>query len=150
MLKITVIALGKLKERFWKDACGEYLKRLGGYANVAVKELPDSNAQKEAELIMGALDAAGSGCHAILLDIRGKETSSEGLAEKLDGLALRGISHIAFIIGGSDGVTREVRERAAERMSFGPITLPHNLARVVLLEQIYRACKISRNEPYHK
>ena len=71
MLKITVIAVGKLKERFWKDACGEYLKRLGGYANVAVKELPDSNAQKEAELIMRALDAAGSGCHAILLDIRG-------------------------------------------------------------------------------
>ena len=66
MLKITVIALGKLKERFWKDACGEYLKRLGGYANVAVKELPDSNAQKEAELIMGALDAAGSGCHAVI------------------------------------------------------------------------------------
>lgn len=150
MLKITVIAVGKLKERFWKDACGEYLKRLGGYANVAVRELPDSNAQKEAELILGTLDAAGTGCHAILLDIRGKETSSEGLAEKLDALALRGVSHIAFIIGGSDGVTREVRERAAERVSFGPITLPHNLARVVLLEQIYRACKINRNEPYHK
>lgn len=150
MLKITVIAVGKLKERFWKDACGEYLKRLGGYANVAVRELPDSNAQKEAELILGTLDAAGTSCHAILLDIRGKETSSEGLAEKLDALALRGVSHIAFIIGGSDGVTREVRERAAERVSFGPITLPHNLARVVLLEQIYRACKINRNEPYHK
>lgn len=150
MLKISIIAVGKLKERFWKDACAEYLKRLGAYANVSVKELPDSNAEREAELILGALDSAGAGCHAVLLDIKGKETSSEGLADKLDALTVRGVSHVAFIIGGSDGVTREVKERASERMSFGPITLPHNLARVVLLEQVYRACKINRGEPYHK
>ena len=86
----------------------------------------------------------------ILLDIKGRETSSEGLARKLDELAVRGVSHVAFVIGGSDGVAESVKQRASERMSFGPITLPHNLARVVLLEQIYRACKINRGEPYHK
>ena len=150
MLRITVIAVGKLKERFWKDACAEYLKRLGAYANVSVRELPDSNPEREAELILGAMDALGAGCHAVLLDIRGKEVSSEGLAEKLDALALQGTSSIAFVIGGSDGVAEAVRSRASKRMSFGPITLPHNLARVVLLEQVYRACKINRGEPYHK
>ena len=86
----------------------------------------------------------------ILMDIRGKETSSEGLAQKIDNYALNSDSHISFIIGGSDGVTKEVKQRATERISFGPITLPHNLARVVLLEQIYRAFKIIRHEPYHK
>lgn len=150
MLKITVIAVGKLKERFWKDACAEYLKRLGGYANVSVKELPDSTIDKEASAIANALDAAGSGAHVVLLDIHGRETSSEALAEKLDTLAVRGVSHVVFVIGGSDGVAEDVRNRASERMSFGPITLPHNLARVVLLEQLYRACKINRGEPYHK
>ena len=150
MLKVTVIAVGKLKERFWKDACVEYQKRLGGYVNLALRELPDSSVEREAALIEAALDAAGSGTHVILLDIKGRETSSEGLARKLDELAVRGVSHVAFVIGGSDGVAESVKQRASERMSFGPITLPHNLARVVLLEQIYRACKINRGEPYHK
>lgn len=150
MLKITVIAVGKLKEKFWKEACNEYSKRMGAYANFSIKELADSNAEREASLIEGALDSMGPGAHIVLLDIRGKETSSEGLAFKLDDLAVRGVSHVVFVIGGSDGVTQSVKERANERMSFGPITLPHNLARVVLLEQIYRACKINRGEPYHK
>lgn len=150
MLRITVIAVGKLKERFWKDACAEYLKRLGGYAKVDVREIPDSSPEREAALIGDAIDALGAGTHVMLLDIRGTETSSEQLSAKLDALALSGTSHVAFVIGGSDGVTADVRARAAERLSFGPITLPHNLARVVLLEQVYRAFKISRGEPYHK
>lgn len=150
MLKVTVIAVGKLKERFWKDACAEYQKRLGGYVNLALREMPDSSVEREAALIEAALDAVGPGTHIILLDIKGGETSSEGLAHKLDELAVRGVSHVAFVIGGSDGVAESVKQRASERMSFGPITLPHNLARVVLLEQIYRACKINRGEPYHK
>lgn len=148
MLKITIFAVGKLKEQFWRDAVAEYLKRLNGYADVTVRELPDSNAEKEASLILGALPDAPT--PVLLMDIKGKETSSEALAKKLDNYALSGQSHIAFIIGGSDGVTREVRERATERISFGPITMPHNLARVVLVEQIYRAFKINRGEPYHK
>lgn len=148
MLKITIFAVGKLKEQFWKDAVAEYLKRLGGYADVTIRELPDSNVEKEAKALLDALP--DSAVPVILLDIKGKETSSEALSHKLDTYALEGQSHICFIIGGSDGVTREVKQRATERISFGPITLPHNLARVVLVEQIYRAFKISRGEPYHK
>lgn len=150
MLKITVVAVGKLKERFWKEACAEYLKRLGGYANVSVREVPDNGIEREARAIDAALDAAGAGAYAVLLDIDGTETSSEGLAGKLHDLSLRGVSHVVFVIGGSDGVAQCVRDRARERLSFGPITLPHNLARVVLFEQLYRACKINRGEPYHK
>lgn len=147
MLKITIFAVGKLKEAFWKDAVAEYLKRLSGYATLTIREIPDSNKNKEAEALLTALPEHTP---LILLDIKGKETSSEDLARKLDTYALEGASHLVFIIGGSDGVTPEVRARATERLSFGPITLPHNLARVVLLEQIYRAFKISRGEPYHK
>lgn len=147
MLRITIFAVGKLKEKFWKEACQEYLKRLGGYAKVEVRELPDSTREKEGKLL---LDALPEHCPVLLLDIRGKELSSEALSARIDALSLGGDSHICFVIGGSDGVTDEVKKRATERISFGPITLPHNLARVVLLEQIYRAMKISRNEPYHK
>lgn len=150
MLQITVLAVGKLKEKFWKDACAEYLKRLGAYAKVQVVEVPDSNAQKEAALITEALGKLPGDAHRILMDIQGKETSSPGLSRKIDDLALSGTSHIVFIIGGSDGVTSDIKRSVNERVSFGPITLPHNLARVVLLEQIYRAFRISRGEPYHK
>lgn len=147
MIRIDVFAVGKLKEKFWKDACAEYLKRLEGYAKVEVRELADSTPQKEAEALMAALPKSGP---IVLLDIKGRETSSEMLASKLETFALEGNSRISFIIGGSDGVTNEIKARASERISFGPITLPHNLARVVLLEQIYRAFKIIRKEPYHK
>jgi len=150
MLKVTVIAVGKLKERFWKDACAEYLKRLGAYVKMDMHEVPDSSAQREAPLIANVLAGLPPDTHVVLLDIAGTPTSSEQLADKLDIIALQGVSNIAFIIGGSDGVLENVRKAAHERMSFGPITLPHNLARVVLLEQIYRACKINRSEPYHK
>ncbi|MEF2560707.1 MAG: 23S rRNA (pseudouridine(1915)-N(3))-methyltransferase RlmH [Eggerthellaceae bacterium] len=146
-MRIDVFAVGKLKEKFWKDACAEYLKRLEGYAKVEVRELADSTPQKEAEALMAALPKSGP---IVLLDIKGRETSSEMLASKLEAFALEGDSRISFIIGGSDGVTNEIKARASERISFGPITLPHNLARVVLLEQIYRAFKIIRKEPYHK
>ena len=150
MQKTTVIAVGKLKERFWKDACAEYLKRLSAYTDIAVREIPDSTPEREETLILSAIDKLPEGARIILLDIRGKQASSEQLAEKLETLAVSGVSNVAFIIGGSAGVTPAVQARAAERLSFGPITLPHNLARVVLLEQIYRAHKIIRHEPYHK
>ena len=150
MQKTTIIAVGKLKERFWKDACAEYLKRLQAYTDAAVREVPDSTPEREETAILAALDKLPDSAHIILLDIRGKQASSEQLAAKLETLAVSGVSHVAFIIGGSDGVTDAVKVRATERLSFGPITLPHNLARVVLLEQIYRAHKIIRREPYHK
>lgn len=147
MLKITVIAVGKLKERFWRDACAEYLKRLDGYCKLTVREIPDSNMQQEAGLIIEALPEKAP---IIVLDIAGKPTSSEQLAQQIERYTIEGVSHLVFVIGGSDGLTPKVKERAALRMSFGPLTLPHNLARVVLLEQIYRAFKIIRHEPYHK
>lgn len=156
-MKVTVVAVGKLKERFWKDACAEYIKRLGAYAKVDVREVADIDParaggveaarEREGASIVAALPPHA---HVILLAIEGKERSSEELSARLDELCLRGSSDIAFVIGGSDGVSDVVRTRADEMFSFGRITLPHNLARVVLLEQIYRACKISRGEPYHK
>ncbi|WP_102379623.1 23S rRNA (pseudouridine(1915)-N(3))-methyltransferase RlmH [Raoultibacter timonensis] len=156
-MRITVVAVGKLKERFWADACAEYLKRLKAYAKVEVKEIADIDPAK-AGGVDAARDREGSAVlaaipeqsHAILLAIEGKERSSEDLARRLDSLALAGTSDLTFIVGGSDGVSDAVRARANEQLSFGPITLPHNLARVVLFEQVYRAFKISRGEPYHK
>ena len=159
-MRFTVIAVGKLKERFWKDACEEYIKRLQPYARTTVREVSDVDPAKaggvaaararEGAAICSALDSLGSSTHVTLLDIGGTERSSEGLSRRIDELALRGSSDLAFVIGGSDGVSDQVRGRADETLSFGPITLPHNLARVVLLEQLYRAQKISRGEPYHK
>lgn len=147
MLKITVIAVGKLKERFWRDGCAEYSKRLGGYCNLTVREIPDSNREQESTLVLEALPENAT---IIVLDIQGKETSSEALASQIERYTVEGVSHLVFVIGGSDGLTNAVKERASLRMSFGPITLPHNLARVVLLEQVYRAFKIIKREPYHK
>lgn len=156
MMRIAVIAVGKLKERFWTQACDEYLKRLSAYADVTVVEVPDVDPShcgvvqaldREAETILRAVP---EDAFAILLAIRAKELSSEQLAAKLDDLALSGRSSVALVIGGSHGVAPAVEARTNMRMSFGPITLPHNLARVVLLEQLYRAFKINRGEPYHK
>lgn len=149
MLQIDVIAVGKLKEAFWRDACAEYQKRLSAYVKLTIHEVTDSSPEAEAQLIEAEL-AKLAGAHVVLLAIEGKPTSSEQLAEKLDTYAVRGTSHIVFIIGGSSGVHDTIHAHADEKLSFGPLTLPHNLARVVLLEQIYRACKINRGEPYHK
>lgn len=156
-MAFTVVAVGKLKEKFWKAACDEYLKRLQPYMRTRVVEIADIDparaggvdaaCRKEGEAILAALPAQA---HVILLAIEGKERSSESFSQRLDSLLIQGKSDISFVIGGSDGVSEDVRARADETLSFGPITLPHNLARVVLLEQLYRAEKISRGEPYHK
>lgn len=156
-MRYAVVAVGKLKEKFWVQACAEYVKRLGAYAKVEMREVADidparaggveASRAREGQEILAAIPARS---HVILLAIDGKQRSSEQFSAHLDELALRGKSDLTFVIGGSDGVSPEVRVRANETFSFGPITLPHNLARVVLLEQLYRACKISRGEPYHK
>lgn len=145
-MAITLIVVGKLKERFWKDAVDEYAKRLGGYTKLRIVEIPDRGIDFESEEIVRL---AGSS-YLILLAIEGTPRSSEGIARHLDELMVQGKSDIAFCVGGSDGVNESVFDRADEMLSFGNITLPHNLARVVLLEQIYRAFRIMRNEPYHK
>ncbi|MCD8200280.1 MAG: 23S rRNA (pseudouridine(1915)-N(3))-methyltransferase RlmH [Coriobacteriaceae bacterium] len=156
-MRITVIAVGKLKERFWEDAVAEYRKRIGPYARLEIVEVPDRDpdrcggekAARETEAA-DILKACPDQAHVIALAIEGTPRSSEELSQHLDELSLQGISDICFIIGGSTGLAKSVYERADETLSFGTITLPHNLARVVLLEQLYRAFKISRGEPYHK
>ena len=156
-MNITVVAVGKLKEKFWKQACDEYLKRLQPYAKVQVREVADVDPAKagsvdaarakEGDAVLAAIPARA---HVLLLAIEGTQHSSEELSLRIDNLALHGESDLVFVIGGSDGFSEAVYARADELLSFGRITLPHNLARVVLLEQVYRAFKISRGEPYHK
>jgi len=156
-MNITVAAVGKLKETFWKDACAEYLKRLGSYAQVRIAEVPDADParsggtegakEKEGAALLSVIPEKS---RVILMAIEGKPRSSVQIAEHLNELMISGKGDITFVIGGSDGVSKKVYERADELLSFGPITMPHNLARVVLLEQIYRAFRIIRGEPYHK
>ena len=157
ILTIKIIAVGKLKEKYWKDACSEYLKRLGGYASVSITEVPDADPARSGGVAgtlekeeKGILAAIPERSHVILMAIEGKQRNSVEIAEHLHELALYGQGNLTFIIGGSDGVSSEIKKRADEMLSFGPITMPHNLARVVLLEQIYRAFRIIRGEPYHK
>ncbi len=159
-MQIKVVAVGKLKERFWQAGVDEYLKRLKSYAKVEIIEVEDEKCpeaysvaqalqvkQREGQRI---IKAVGLGSFVIALHLTGKEFTSEGFAAYLDDLALNSRSHVTFIIGGSLGLANEVLERADLHLVFSRFTLPHQLIRVVLLEQLYRACKISRNEPYHK
>ncbi|MBQ6456444.1 MAG: 23S rRNA (pseudouridine(1915)-N(3))-methyltransferase RlmH [Mogibacterium sp.] len=159
MLNIKVICVGKSKEKYWDAAYAEYLKRLKGYCSPEVIEVKEAklpaNAspadekkviETEGREILGRI---GSGDCVIALDIQGKELSSEEIARKISEISFD-YSRISFIIGGSLGLSDEVKKRADFRMSFGKITLPHQLARVVLLEQIYRAFKINAGEAYHK
>ena len=154
-MRLTIIAVGRLKERFWREAAEEYLKRLGPYATVRVVEIDDRDSGRDqaralAEEGADILRAIPQGAHVIALEIGGKQRSSEQFAARLSQLALDGRSSVAFVVGGSVGLSADVLKRADERMSFGAMTLPHNMARVVLLEQIYRAFRINRGEPYHK
>ncbi|MDI6901175.1 MAG: 23S rRNA (pseudouridine(1915)-N(3))-methyltransferase RlmH [Anaerosomatales bacterium] len=154
-MRIAVVAVGKLKERHWRDAAAEYLKRLAPYATIEVTEVADRDVTRDERRALAAeaadiLRAVPESARLVLLDIGGKARGSEEIAAWLSDLALDGDSHVAFVLGGAAGVADEVRERAAERLSLGPVTLPHQLARVVLLEQLYRAFKIARNEPYHR
>jgi 23S rRNA (pseudouridine1915-N3)-methyltransferase len=154
-VRILVIVVGRLKERFWRDAADEYLKRLIPYAKVNVVEVADRDSGRDesrarAEEGADVLRAIPEGAHVIALEVGGRQLSSEGFSARLDELAVTGRGSVAFVIGGSVGLDARVLERADERLSLGPMTLPHNLAQVVLLEQIYRAFRISRGEPYHK
>lgn len=159
MLKINIICVGKFKEKYWEAASAEYMKRLGAYCNVSVTEvreekLPAHASRADEENVMekegrSILEKTSAGDYVIALDIGGRELSSEALAAKLADVAFTA-STVDFIIGGSLGLSSEVKRRADFRMSFGPITLPHQLARIVLLEQVYRAFKINAGETYHK
>ena len=162
-MNIDIICIGKLKEKYWVQACDEYVKRLSRFGKTAVWELPESPlpdnasaAQEEAvkkaegKAILDKIDALGQQTYVFALDPRGKTLHSEGFAEKLSWIALNGKSRVVFVIGGSLGLSDDVRARADDVLSFSAMTFPHQLFRVMLLEQIYRACKINAGEKYHK
>lgn len=154
-MRVTLIAVGRLKERHWRDAADEYLKRLGPYARVDVVEVADRDVSADEPRALAAeaadiMRAIPESAHVAVLAIDGKQRSSEELSAWIDRHGVDGRSHLALIIGGAAGLHESVLARAHERISLGPLTLPHQLARVVLLEQLYRAFRISKNEPYHR
>ncbi len=159
-MRITLVAVGKIREKFFSEAVAEYEKRLSRYCKLEIVQVPDekiperaSPAQenlvkrREGERILAQIRDTS---YVIALAIQGRETDSEGLAAKLAGLGLSGNSDICFVIGGSLGLSDEVMKRSDEAVSFSRLTFPHQLMRVILLEQIYRCFKINTGEPYHK
>ncbi|MGN7298998.1 23S rRNA (pseudouridine(1915)-N(3))-methyltransferase RlmH [Ferdinandcohnia sp. SAFN-114] len=159
-MNITIVTIGKLKEKYLIQGINEYLKRLTAYAKVDIIELADEKApenlsesemeqvkQKEGERI---LSKVSDDTHVIALAIEGKMKSSEQLAADIENLATYGKSKVAFVIGGSLGLSKDVMKRANDTLSFSKMTFPHQLMRLILVEQVYRAFRIIRNEPYHK
>lgn len=160
MLKITVLCVGKVKEKYWRDAISEYFKRLHAYcrpeiAEVADEKTPDQASDavkaqikaKEAERLRRRLP---SDAYVIALAIEGKKMDSVGFADYIDRLAVAGKSHLVFVIGGSLGLDADFLRSADARISFSDMTFPHQMMRVILLEQIYRGFRITEGSPYHK
>ncbi|MDR0885695.1 MAG: 23S rRNA (pseudouridine(1915)-N(3))-methyltransferase RlmH [Clostridiales Family XIII bacterium] len=172
-----IICVGNLKETYLKDACAEYLKRLTRYGKTEVIELKESNSEQECKQMMQKLgldsksDISGKSTkstkptksgksnvattpmtrsYICALDMRGELITSDGMAHDIEKLAVSGTSHMTYIIGGSDGLTDELRQHTDKCISFGKITYPHQLMRVVLLEQLYRWNTIISGEKYHK
>lgn len=160
MLQIRLICVGKLKEKFYLDASKEYLNRLSAYCKIDVEEIPEARLPErpsEAEIaaaLKAEADAVGEkiikGAAVIALCIEGAQIDSEGLAGRVEKYASEGISRLCFIIGGSCGLHPSVKERADMKLSMSRMTFPHHLARVMLLEQIYRSFKILEGGKYHK
>ena len=160
MVKITVICVGKIKEKYLKDAISEYSKRLSKFSSFEIKEVADEKApenlspaeeviikNREGDRILGQIR---DNQYVITLEIDGETTDSPGFAGSLDKLFIEGKSNICFIIGGSLGLSEAVCKRSDRHLSFSSMTFPHQLMRVILLEQIYRSFKIINGEPYHK
>lgn len=159
-MKITIVCVGKIKEKFYRDAVEEYKKRLGRYCKMQIVEVADEKTpdnasdtiedairDKEGERILKYIK---EDAYVITLEIAGKMLTSEEMAEKIEKLGVQGTSHIIFIIGGSIGLGREILKRSDYALSFSKMTFPHQLMRVILLEQIYRSYRIMNHEPYHK
>lgn len=159
-MKITILCVGKVKEKFYREGIDEFTKRLSRYCKLEIIEVPDEKTdenaseteirlikEKEGEkLLKNIKDDA----YVISLCIDGKQLDSELLSEKIEKLGIQGTSHIYFIIGGSLGLADEVIKRSDYKLSFSPMTFPHQLMRLILLEQIYRSYRIMNHEPYHK
>ena len=159
-MKVTILCVGKIKEKFYRDAISEYEKRLSRYCKLEIIEVSDEKTpdnasetverqikEKEAERMEKYLKEGSFIC---ALAIDGKQLDSVELSEKIEKLGTGGISHIIFLIGGSLGMSDELLKRADMKLSFSRMTFPHQLMRVILLEQIYRAYRIMNHEPYHK
>ena len=159
-MKLTIITVGKLKEKYWREAIKEYEKRLSKYANVSLIEIKDeqepNNASakdieiiknKEAERILSKIKPNQ---HVVTLEIGGKEHSSESCAKEYNNWKTQGKSNVVFVIGGSNGIGEDVLKRSNESISFGKMTYPHQMMKVILLEQLFRVNKILNNESYHK
>lgn len=159
-MKITIAAVGKLKEKYLKDGIAEYVKRLSRFADIELIEAEDEHApeslspaqeaqvkQREAERL---LKKVKEGSYVILLDLAGEQANSENFAARLENIMLSGNSHITFIIGGSLGLDQSLINASSYRLCLSKMTFPHQLARLILLEQIYRAFKIMKGETYHK
>lgn len=159
-MKITLVTVGKIKEKYFTMAIDEYSKRLSRYVKLDIVEVPDEKTPdgaseteeeniriKEGEKI---LKNVKDDSYVVTLEIEGKMLDSVELSEKINQIGVSGKGHITFIIGGSLGLSKEVKNRADFKLSFSKMTFPHQLMRVVLLEQIYRSYRILNNEPYHK
>lgn len=159
-MNISIVSVGKLKEKYLKLGIDEFTKRLSVYAKIELVEVPDEKAPeqlsdlemeqvkiKEGEKILAKISPD---TYVIALAIDGKMKSSEELADSLDKLATYGKSKVAFVIGGSLGLSKDVLQRADEKLSFSKMTFPHQMMKLILLEQVYRAFRINRGEPYHK
>lgn len=159
-MKITILAVGKLKEKYWKQAIAEYEKRLGAYSKIEMIEVPDEKApetmsdkeieqvkEKEGQRLLAKIKPQAT---VITLEIQGKMLSSEGLAKELQQRMTQGQSDFVFVIGGSNGLHQDVLNRSNYALSFSKMTFPHQMMRVVLIEQVYRAFKIMRGDAYHK
>ena len=160
MIRVSIIGVGKLKENYLRQACDEYIKRIKAYSKITVIEIPEERCGdnpscaeienvkvKEGQRIISKIP---KGSYIVPLCIEGTQLSSEDFSKKIENVSLSGVSDITFIIGGSFGLCDEVKSLGKLKLSFGKLTLPHQLMRVVLLEQIYRAFSISNNGKYHK
>lgn len=159
-MKVTILCVGKVKEKFYRDGIAEFVKRLSRYCKLEIIEVADEKTAEEASeteirivkekegerLLKNIKDDA----YVVCLCIDGKQLNSEELSEKIEKLGIQGTSHIYFVIGASLGLADEVIKRANFKLSFSPMTFPHQLMRLILLEQIYRAYRIMNHEPYHK
>ena len=158
LLNIKIVAIGKLREKYLRDGVAEYAKRLGAYCRLEIVELQDEAIDSGDIAQMASARAREGGrilkavkpeSWAIALDVKGDMLSSEGLAAYFEELCLHGRSDVTMLLGGASGFAPEVLKRSDFRLSFSPMTFPHQLSRLLLLEQLYRSFKIRRNEPYH-
>ncbi len=146
-MKINLIVVGKLKEKFLVDGVAEYLKRLKKFANIEVREIPECRTlEDEGQKLLSLVPQNSWLC---VLDVAGAPLTSEEFAKKIAALTLDGVSNLTFVIGGAFGLSDELRQAASFRLSLSKMTLTHQMARLFLIEQIYRAFKINRHEPYH-